>query len=450
MTLSAIRLFLLSAIVPLSLNAFADNKKSNEEFDHKQSFNLFNQQTKQTFSAFSAANEKSYNEAFISAWQEFNQAIVEPVPNMPKPKTQPFVSSSQKTETSSKTSKSTHVQQQKVHLSYQGFYGHTLVQLPLTSLPKLSNITTRALRTFRQQALHNSNFNELLSFLAFMQQRTEAKTYATVLLSKQICKQYYAGNAAIACAWVLNQSRGSDVRLGMRDKQLLLLAASSQQWYERPFFNVQNQRFYVVNHNDYQRSVGPTQLQTQGHGDATKDVTIALSSELNPALKNTIKVMRFKQQLTIDSDHLAFLYQLPQLHISDYLNDNIPGYIKKQITPWITNMAANNMDRFTTLLSELQTLPYQIDDTQFGYEKPLTLTELLYFPYNDCEDRVYAMAAINKQWLGLELAALYYPGHLSAAIKINDQWLEADPTYQGASIGMRQPAYKNHEPEFFF
>ena len=92
-------------------------------------------------------------------------------------------------------------------------------------------------------------------------------------------------------------------------------------------------------------------------------------------------------------------YLVTDLQVRDYLNDKQPDYLLKQLQNWQElEQERPAMDRFKSLLTHLQHWPYQIDQEQFGREKPLTLSESVFFPYTDCEDRVYALAALNIQY----------------------------------------------------
>ena len=102
---------------------------------------------------------------------------------------------------------------------------------------------------------------------------------------------------------------------------------------------------------------------------------------------------------------------------------------------------------------------YQTDNQQFGYERPLFGDETLFYPYCDCEDRSILYSILVRELLGLEVALVYYPGHLATAVcfkggpygdyfNVNGKkYTVCDPTYIGASIGLTMPDMNNKEAE---
>ncbi|MCG8394235.1 MAG: hypothetical protein MI745_14245 [Pseudomonadales bacterium] len=417
----------------------------------EQEFSRFADTSQQQFSQFSEANEKAFARDFIDQWQRFNEALSDPLPSLPKPRLQPGLQRAKQTESSPVAGSAPSATSRHPRVS-GGFYGHPLLHLTLLDLPTLPGLQPNNLLQFREQALRSDGFIELIHLLGFMRQRIHADNYATILLARQLCGNHFATpNSATACAWILGQSQGLDVRVGLRQGQLLLLTPSEQEWYEQPYFEVDNLRLYIVNRENYLHLQGETYLQSGRHADATGTTRISLSSSFIPAQRVLHTSHRFGVPLQLDEDFVAYLHQLPLLQVRDYLNDKQPDYLLKQLQNWQElEQKRPAMDRFKSLLTHLQHWPYQIDQEQFGREKPLTLSESVFFPYTDCEDRVYALAALNQSFIHLDMAALRYPNHLSAAVKYEGNWLEADPTYVGASLGMRQPAYLGMDPEWLY
>ncbi len=449
-----------------------------------EAFEGFLVRTQTQFEQFSEANEQSFSKAFLHGWQTFNQALLEMPPAVTKPPHQPNATPGDTALTSPPAPPTHHTasipdaarnrqsaiqssrdqSQPALGLSrLEDFYGHRLPSLPLTSLPVLKGLSPQDLLAFRQQALSQRDFRQLIDYFAFSKQRLQTDSYTGLLLARQLCQQHYLPvlqlqqrqqlqaqhNIQWVCSWVLAQSQGQDVRLGLQQQQLLLLAASEQQWYERPFFNLGQHRYYIINPDDYQVERGPTHLQVAAHADAQGFTQVTLSRGLAAAQTHMLSRQKFAVDIQLDQDHVAYLYHLPQLTISHYLNDRIPPYLVDQLASAF-RPEPDTSTAIRQLLHSLQQLPYQVDEQQFGVEKPLTLSELLYFDYSDCEDRVYALAAIGGQFWQQATAGLRFPGHLSAAVKIDQRWHEADPTYLGATLGMRQPVYQKMDPEWFF
>ena len=102
---------------------------------------------------------------------------------------------------------------------------------------------------------------------------------------------------------------------------------------------------------------------------------------------------------------------------------------------------------------------YKTDNDQFGRERYLFVEESLNFPYNDCEDRSVLFAWMVRELLGVKVIGLLYPGHMTTAVALKhvkpeystvtyqgNQYVIADPTYIGASLGMPMPSYARLKP----
>ena len=103
---------------------------------------------------------------------------------------------------------------------------------------------------------------------------------------------------------------------------------------------------------------------------------------------------------------------------------------------------------------------YQSDRQQFGHEKVFFPDEMLYYPYNDCEDRAILYCHLIRVLLGLNVALVNYPNHIAAAVcfpsqvkaetqyrRGNETYTLCDPTYLGASIGECMPQFIGKSPK---
>ena len=101
----------------------------------------------------------------------------------------------------------------------------------------------------------------------------------------------------------------------------------------------------------------------------------------------------------------------------------------------------------TMLLHFVQTsLDYKVDEEVWGAERVFFGEETLYYPYCDCEDRAILYSILVRDILGLEVALIYYPGHLAAATAVEGgtgdyyeldgkRFFVTDPTFINAGIG---------------
>ena len=104
------------------------------------------------------------------------------------------------------------------------------------------------------------------------------------------------------------------------------------------------------------------------------------------------------------------------------------------------------------LLNWVQTgFVYEYDDKVWGHDRAFFAEETLYYPYCDCEDRSILFSRLIRDLLGLDVALIYYPGHLATAVCFdsdvsgdimlinNRKFVVCDPTYIGAPVGAQMP-----------
>jgi len=435
---------LLTLLVCAPLPVFAQVK-------FQQQYDTFVSTSGADFLKFSEANERLYAESLARDWKSFNEAQQDTLPQGQKPKLQP----SHKTQRGSGVSASIKPLA-SVENNSRDFYGHHLARPPVgDTLPRLKGLEPSALLSFRRAFLQHPEFETLSQYAQFLTQRYTEGPWAAVQLLAANCELLYPLRVdQQGCLWILGQQQGLDIRVARSVAGLELLIKSPQTWFDHPYFLLGDERFQLIEKSHYIALPNPRlQIHTQPHRQAMQGVRIHPSRGLRLAMRHTrSRVLGEQNSITVDEDHARYLANLPILDIADYLADTLPNYLAEQLMATLIAPLAELPPKaqINVLLKWLQALPYQIDEEQFGREKPMTLTELLYFDASDCEDRVYALAVIARRLLGIEVAALKFPGHLSAAVKLAGKWQEADPTYVGAGLDERQPVYWNIEPNWYY
>jgi hypothetical protein len=108
------------------------------------------------------------------------------------------------------------------------------------------------------------------------------------------------------------------------------------------------------------------------------------------------------------------------------------------------------------LLNWVQTaFKYGYDDEIWGGDRAFFVQETLFYPQSDCEDRSILFSRLVRDLTGLDVALVYYPGHLAAAVAFSGQeegdWFNCngqrfvvcDPTYINAPVGLTMPGMDN-------
>ena len=120
--------------------------------------------------------------------------------------------------------------------------------------------------------------------------------------------------------------------------------------------------------------------------------------------------------------------------------------LKEAIDGCTKEIAANK------LLNWVQTgFAYEYDDKVWGYDRAFFAEETLYYPFCDCEDRSILYSRLIRDLLDLDVALIYYPGHLATAVLFDSEvkgdavmiggkrFVVCDPTYIGAPVGEQMP-----------
>ena len=110
------------------------------------------------------------------------------------------------------------------------------------------------------------------------------------------------------------------------------------------------------------------------------------------------------------------------------------------------------------LLNFVQTaFVYEYDDKVWGQDRAFFAEETLNYPYCDCEDRSILFSRLVRDLVGLDVALIYYPGHLATAVRFTEtvkgdnvyangkRYVICDPTYIGAPVGMTMPNMDNSQ-----
>lgn len=153
------------------------------------------------------------------------------------------------------------------------------------------------------------------------------------------------------------------------------------------------------------------------------------------------------------------------------VSEEIKNVLYPQLRQKIQNLpplAAANM-----LLNWMQPLPddeanrpenkdvglhYGYDDAIWGADRAFFAEESLFYPLSDCEDHAILFSHLIRDLMGLDVALVYYPGHLSTAICFNTEvkgdavmvgnrkFIVADPTSRG-KVGTTMFQYRDTNPK---
>lgn len=280
----------------------------------------------------------------------------------------------------------------------------------------------------------------------------------TTLFSTQ-----HINEARVMQMFILTQS-GYKVRMAQSEVRILLLLpfADNSNIYEYMYVLKGNIRYYILDKGFKGGSLAlfDKEFPNEQYVSLLVSSTPALKSKPTQARHYASKrYPTMSVELSLNRNLIDFYNEYP---LSDawnmYVLASISEQSRKQMYAQLRKHIADKSknDAADMLLNFVQTaFEYEVDDTQFGKERPLFGDETLFYPYSDCEDRSILYAILVRELLGLDVVLLEYPMHLATAVCFgNDitgryithngkRYFVCDPTYIGASIGEAMPLKNN-------
>lgn len=145
----------------------------------------------------------------------------------------------------------------------------------------------------------------------------------------------------------------------------------------------------------------------------------------------------------------AFYYHAMVPH-SQEIRETVYPVLRKAIN------GKTQLESVNMLLDFVQTaFTYEFDEVVWGKERYLYADEIWNYNLSDCEDRSMLFSRLVRDLLGLKVALVYWPGHLSCAVKMDvsvngtyfecegEKFVSCDPTYIGAGAGAMMDQVRN-------
>ncbi len=260
--------------------------------------------------------------------------------------------------------------------------------------------------------------------------------------------------------WFLMNKLGYKIRLAYIDRtsQVILLYSANTDIFDTKYISIKGTRFYLY---DFSDSANNIKTYSPDFDKAKRELDFSFNKPL--ALKNKstkIKNIKFNYQyksytipFTINQEEIDFLNSMPPMSLEWYKSQNYSSSyyaFVKTIKPLVSSLSDGQRAEF--LLSLVQSLPYQTDQEQFGYENYLFPSESIAYIAADCEDRSILYSALISDLTNLRTLLIKYPGHVAVALEDNNsifdgdsfshenkRFIFADPTYIGAPVGLAMP-----------
>ncbi|MCB2196054.1 MAG: hypothetical protein KQH79_09340 [Bacteroidetes bacterium] len=265
--------------------------------------------------------------------------------------------------------------------------------------------------------------------------------------------------------WAMLNQAGYRVKIAYNQNQTTLLLPIIQEVYEKPYFIIKGTKYYTLNTLN---NAGKIQTYAGDFGMATKSIDLHIPYSLNFGgqagyAERTTKIPGVTEaiQLKIDKTTVGLLASYPQTENAVYLNAALSNNIKESLFEAIQAQIKDKSETeaVSYLLNYLHhSFEYKTDYDQFGKEKTFFPDEIFYYPYSDCEDNTVLFTKLVNSLLGLDVVAVSYRDHMTAAVAFSEPieghqfmvdgkaYTICDPTYADAPIGAIMPKYKEYFP----
>ena len=279
-------------------------------------------------------------------------------------------------------------------------------------------------------------------------------------LGRQFCND--SNSATLLTAYLYCQS-GYKMRLAVDGDKLMLLYGSKHLVFDHGYFVIDGESFYTIEkpsnsikicnaafdgETPMSLLIATEQLLGSDMSDertiASKRYTdLAASSQVS---QNLIKFYDTYPTSALDGNAMTRWAMYANTPLAQKTKDILYPSLRKAID------GKSNLEAANMLLNWVQTgFVYGYDNKIWGHDRAFFAEETLYYPYCDREDRSILYSRLIRDLLGLDVALIYYPGHLATAVCFNEdvhgdkmiiegrKFVICDPTYIGAPVGSQMP-----------
>lgn len=296
--------------------------------------------------------------------------------------------------------------------------------------------------------------------------------WAYLMMLDAFTSEYFdakGNDATFLMAYIYCQS-GYKMRLARTDSEIYLLVASNDIMLERTYYDLDGELFFP-----YTLDMDNEAYICSASMDDGKKLSLAfteqplLSTHLSDA--RTLQSVKYKDvsaTLRVNAGLIELYAHYPtSMTDNDFMTrwavyaNTPPGKeMQMQLYPALQKKleGLSEYEKVERLLNFVQTaFVYNYDDRVWGRDRAFFAEETLFYPYSDCEDRAILFSRLVRDLVDLDVALVYYPGHLATAVRFkmqvvgdyvmvdNEKYTICDPTYINAPVGATMPRMNNSE-----
>lgn len=480
--------------------AAAENKKAESTNPFAAKFDMFKQQSKQTFDDFREKCNREYIAFVRKAWKEFGAEP--PVRKPPIPEVKPIVAPPKDNPPldnplindsilgKQKMKEMTIVipdislnipqpkpvvviQQQPVEpqdtaydtMPFTFMSTDMQVRLDETKRFSIDTITPDHVADMLE-VLTSKDYDNVLYDCLKLRADHKLCDWAYLLMLKTIADQFCGegtNEAALLLGYLYCQS-GYKMRYATDGTRLFVLVGSRHNIYDKWYFTIDGDRYYPVDDSETGLNICTAEFpKEQALSLYIREAQLFGNSDYKERAIKSRAYPDVKFNVRVGNGLMDFYDSYPTSYVNDefttrwamYADTPMEDGVKEQIYPVLQKELSglSPRDAAERLLNLVQTgLEYEYDDKVWGHDRAFFAEESLYYPYCDCEDRSILFTRLVRDLLGLKCVLIYYPGHLASAVNFpgteprgeyytyeGNDYIVCDPTYIGAGVGRQMP-----------
>ncbi len=455
-------------------------------FAYAESFKDFKRQQAKSFTEYKDKRDNAFNNYLKEQFQEYNVYLGAPLYEAPKPKSitpaihskiksvGPLVNIKLKPLTTQDANLTTKSEISVVDFKNRdvtfNFFGTDLgfsVDKSLRSAKFYPHNQEGIAKFFNAAA--TSEYENIIDSMNSIKNSMNLNDWAVYqLVTKFSHKLFYNPDDAKLMSWFIFNKLGYDVKVGIAEKQVILMHYSKKTLYSTPSYTFSDKKFYVFSHYDKGR-LGRLYSYEKSYPKATKAFDLSLKELPNFNHNVKSKRLHFKNNGEVftttyhyNQNLIDFMATYPQADYETFFNAPIDemSYISiaKDIKLHTDGKHASVAINFVLNFVQ-KAFIYERDNQQFGREKVMFAQETLFYEKSDCEDRAVLFSNLIKEIFGYSVVGVKYRDHMATALYIPIQgdsvkvgrkkYVIADPTYINSNIGQSMPKYRAKKPESF-
>ena len=471
--------YIIKIIICILISSFSV-KGQNKIFDLQAEYEAFKKQTSKEYSDFRHRINQEYSDFIRKYWEEYSAFAPIPKPKEDNPiPPQPYEATIDNNPISivpdevpiveplPKPNPIEPIQEipqpsgNRVQFSFYGL-------CESVRIPKFANITVNAnninhiadaWNTLCQDAIDNTVYDVLE-----LRDKYNLSDWAYLQLLETIANKYCEdkNGATLLMAFLYCQS-GYQMRLAVDNSKLMLLYGSRHQIFDKGYFNVDDVCFYPLGEPSNSINIcgaafeGETPMSFIIDKEQLLGVDMSAERAITAERDKDISIVSYVPKELIEFYNTyptSVLDGNPMTRWAMYANTPLAQKTKDKLYPSLRKCISKEDKLLAAemLLNWVQTgFVYEYDDKVWGHDRAFFAEETLYYPYCDCEDRSILFSRLVRDLLGLDVALIYYPGHLATAVCFDQEvagdamiiggrkFIVCDPTYIGAPVGAQMP-----------